>query len=114
MLGLRSVAASLLFSLIAVPVASAAITLTGTVRDFHMYPFALAHSLPANPDFENPGGDDRGIVTTTLGADGKPVYGNHPTGTPTTLGLGSTTAADFFNQWYNDTPGYNTSLTSSI
>lgn len=88
------------------------ITLTGTVRDF------LANGTPTgtynghpgtgSPDFENVISDDRGIVTNTLGADGKPVYGNHPSGTVTTHGAAA------FNTWYNDTPGVNVSSAYSI
>jgi len=88
------------------------ITLTGTVRDF------LANGTPAgtyngqpgvgSPDFENVISDDRGIVTNTLGADGKPVYGNHPTGTVTTSGAAN------FNTWYNNTPGVNVALQYAI
>jgi fibro-slime domain-containing protein len=88
------------------------ITLTGTIRDF------LANGTPAgtynghpgvgSPDFENVISDDRGIVTNTLGADGKPVYGDHPTGTVTTSGAAN------FNTWYNNTPGVNVTLPFSI
>jgi fibro-slime domain-containing protein len=58
-----------------------------------------------NPDFVHmccakspPGGLDLGIVASTLGADGKPVYAGNPV-TFSTHGL-----ADF-EQWYNDGPG---------
>ncbi len=43
---------------------------------------------------------DLGIVESTLGSDGTPVYAGNPT-TPTTTG-----AADF-NEWYHDVPGVN-------
>lgn len=67
--------------------------LVGTVRDFHT----------AHPDFEKFSADDRGIIETTLGDDGEPVYA-HPDGTtPTTTGK-----ADF-DAWYHDTPGVNES-----
>ena len=71
--------------------------LYGVVRDFKM-----GTTPGGQPDFQSPTPqDDRGIVTTTLGSDGKPVYA-HPGGkTPTTTGQ-----ADF-NQWYNDVPGVN-------
>ena len=83
------------------------ITLTGTIRDFISYPGQSGSTL-YNPDFENAVADDRGIVASTLGADGTPQYGNHPSGTVTTHG-----AADF-NQWYHDTPNYNASMPYSI
>lgn len=69
----------------------ASITLTGTIRDFQA----------SHPDFEDFIGDDRGIVSPTLGVDAKPVYAN-PTGTtPTTTGQAN------FDQWYRDVPGVN-------
>jgi fibro-slime domain-containing protein len=60
-------------------------------------------SVPGgHPDFQIPTpNDDPGIVTNTLGADGKPVYA-HPGGTTLT-----TTGQANFNEWYNDTPGVN-------
>lgn len=73
------------------------ITITGTVRDFQQ----------SHPDFEKFGGNDRGIVSSTLGSDNKPVYMGTPT-TPTTTGAAN------FNQWYNDTPGVNLSTTVNL
>ncbi len=114
MLGMRSLVVVFLSWLVIVPVASAGITLSGTVRDFQMLP-AASQALP-NPDFENAISNDRGIVTGTLGLDGKPVYDTlaHPGGTATTFSNGPVSATDFFNQWYHDTPGYNIPLTASI
>jgi len=71
------------------------IDVTGTVRDFHK----------THPDFERPldeVGDDHGIIETTLGADGEPVYA-HDAGTLTVTG-----PATFF-QWYHDDPTVNVS-----
>jgi fibro-slime domain-containing protein len=51
-------------------------------------------------DFDNQTGSEQGIVTTSLGADGKPVYGPHAS-TATTHGAAA------FNQWYRDVPGVN-------
>ncbi|PQA86480.1 fibro-slime domain-containing protein [Hyphococcus luteus] len=76
---------------------AASITLTGTVRDFN----------DSHPDFEGVIATDKGIVETTLGGDGKPVYASATT-TPTTSGAAN------FNQWYNDTPGVNMSDSLSI
>jgi fibro-slime domain-containing protein len=81
----------------------AAITLTGTVRDFQMW-----SAGGSNPDFENVVADDRGIVMSDLGSDGKPVYANPGGSTPTTHGQA------YFDQWYNDTPGVNINIPSSI
>ena len=74
--------------------------LFGLVRDFKM-----ASVDGTNLDFEQQPvvvADDRGIVTDTLDADGKPIYGDHPDGkTKTTHGK------DYFDQWYRDVDGVN-------
>lgn len=71
--------------------------LFGVVRDFKMRTTPGGH-----PDFEAANtGDDRGIVTTTLGTDGKPVYANPGGTTKTTTGQAN------FDQWYRDVPGVN-------
>jgi fibro-slime domain-containing protein len=85
------------------PASSAApgdvLTVTATARDFeHTTP---VHAPNAHPDFERSGGDDPGIVTTTLGQDGTPTYGDHPNGT------GSTTGPAAFASWYHDDPSVN-------
>jgi fibro-slime domain-containing protein len=71
--------------------------LFSVVRDFKMGNQAGGH-----PDFETmPSGPDTGIVETTLGSDGKPVYA-HPGGnTPSTTGQAE------FDQWYRDVPDVN-------
>jgi len=76
---------------------AAAITLTGTIRDF----------LDSHPDFEDGIGMDLGIVKDILGSDKKPVYN----GNPNTL---TTHGEDYFNQWYRDVPGVNKSITYTI
>ncbi len=73
------------------------IDLTGTLRDFQ----------DTHPDFEGALGAETGIVADDLGQDGKPVYAGG-SGTITTTG------ADNFNQWYNDTPGVNQSTPYTI
>jgi fibro-slime domain-containing protein len=65
--------------------------LTGRIRDFS----------EAHPDFEGELGNDRGIVTDTLGMDGKPVYAHGTMGTTTTSNAAN------FNQWFNDVAGVN-------
>lgn len=93
----RAVAAtSLLLPLIA---QAGPITLVGTVRDFNSAN-TLFNGVAGHPDFESKLGDDPGIVMTTLGADGKPVY-NTSTSNPTV-----TSAASFY-QWYHDDPSVN-------
>ncbi|MCP4343663.1 MAG: fibro-slime domain-containing protein, partial [Desulfobulbaceae bacterium] len=69
------------------------VTVTGTVRDFRA----------DHPDFEGSTGSDRGIVETTLGSDGKPVYAHPGSSTGTTSGQAN------FDQWYRDVPGVNIS-----
>ena len=73
------------------------ISLTATIRDF----------TSSHPDFEHFLGSDYGIVTSTLGADGNPVYASATT-TPTTSGKAN------FDQWYNDVPGVNQSTTVTL
>jgi fibro-slime domain-containing protein len=82
--------------------ALADLILTGTVRDFKMFGTPGGH-----PDFQNLGGDDRGMVESVLGADGKPVYASATT-TPTTHGRA------LFDQWYRDVPGVNMSTPYAI
>jgi fibro-slime domain-containing protein len=71
--------------------------LKATVRDF----------MVSHPDFEDFLGDDLGIVQTSLGADGKPVYAGNPN-TPTTSGK------DNFDQWYRDVAGVNIAIPIEI
>ena len=88
-------------------IANAAVTtLTGTVRDFSGYGGG-AIPLTKHPDFEAFISSDPGIVLTTLGGDGKPVYAGIA-GNPTTTGVTE------FDQWFNDTPGVNASTSYSI
>lgn len=75
------------------------ITLTGTVRDFNAYRTTY-NGVAGHPDFESKIGDDRGIVQSTLGADGKPVY-NSADSNPTV-----TSPASFY-QWFRDDPTVN-------
>jgi fibro-slime domain-containing protein len=84
---------------------AATTTLTGTVRDFVS---GSGQGATYNNDFENVIADDRGIVTSTLGSDGTPVYGNHPSGTATTHGAAQ------FDQWFHDTPGVNMNIPYAI
>lgn len=82
--------------------AKADITLTGTVLDQHM-----GTSYGGTADFENVIADDRGIVTSTLGGDGTPVYASATT-TPTTSG-----AANFYD-WYHSVSGVNEAFSYAI
>jgi fibro-slime domain-containing protein len=67
-------------------------SLRGRIRDFSS----------SHPDFENFIGDDQGIVSAQLGADGTPVYAPGPSGTTP-----STSGQAHFDQWFHDTPGVN-------
>jgi fibro-slime domain-containing protein len=74
------------------------VAIAATVRDFR----------EDHPDFEGDVlGLDIGIVESTLGPDGKPVYAGSPT-TPTTTGQAG------FDQWFRDVPGVNQSTTVPI
>jgi hypothetical protein len=88
---------SLLLFFVVSHTSAATITLTGTVRDFN----------DTHLDFEEVLGEDPGIVQSTLGSDGKPVYAGQA-GNPTTHGPVA------FNQWYRDTLGINLSTQHSI
>jgi fibro-slime domain-containing protein len=69
-----------------------------TYRDFH----------DTHPDFESTiTGLDTGIVETTLGADGKPVYAGL-SGNPSTHGQTA------FDQWYRNADGVNSALAGTI
>lgn len=77
---------------------AAMIDLTGTIRDFQ-----ISHS-----DFQRAiDGHVTGMVQPTLGADGKPVYSGLCTASVYNCGQN-------FNQWYNDTPGVNQTLSHTI
>jgi fibro-slime domain-containing protein len=108
---MRPINILLTLAMCAAPAFCGSITLTGTVRDF-LYsctPQDLYNGLPGqgHPDFENVVASDWGVVKTTLGADGTPVYAS----SGSTV---STHGATFFNMWYHDTPGYNASMAYSI
>jgi len=79
------------------PASAATIALTATIRDFN----------DTHPDFENGIGVDPGIVLSTLGPDGKPVYAGLA-GNPTTHGETA------FNQWYRDVAGVNLATTKTL
>ena len=83
------------------------ITLDGIVRDFYYNGTPSGGLLSGHADFQNVIADDRGIVSTHLGADGTPIYAGGA-GTVTTHGAAG------FNQWYHDTPGVNLSVHSAI
>lgn len=92
-------AVALALSLGSASAGASTLTLTGTVRDFNACNTTY-NGVQGHPDFECKGGDDRGIVQATLGADGKPVY-NTADANPTV-----TSAASFY-QWYHDDPSVN-------
>jgi fibro-slime domain-containing protein len=78
-------------------------TLEGIVRDFKMGNHPGGH-----PDFETfQGQGEKGIVQSTLGADGKPVYDDSRSHT-------STTTKANFDQWFRDTTDVNRPLAFSF
>ncbi len=68
------------------------------IRDFH----------DSHPDFEGNIGSEKGIVENTLGLDGRPVYAHGEEGTHTTSGMNN------FKQWYKNTAGINTSISTQL
>jgi fibro-slime domain-containing protein len=96
-----TVAALILLALPAIAV-NKTIKLAATIRDFKDTHADFEKYLDNQaPTFIS---DDRGIVTSTLGIDGKPVYAHDINGTVTTHG------PDNFNQWYRDVPGVNINI----
>jgi len=86
--------------------AQAALTLTGTVRDFNAAG-TVFNSVAGHPDFEGPCcGNDLGIAASLLGGDGKPVYGGGA--------HWSVQSAASFHQWYHDDLSVNRSASISI
>jgi fibro-slime domain-containing protein len=62
----------------------------------------MGNQSGGHADFETaPVGLDTGIVETTLGSDGKPVYSHTGGTTPSTTGQAN------FDQWYRDVPDVN-------
>lgn len=88
-----AVAASMLFT----ATGASAVTLSATIRDFQQShsDFQVSSTLLQT-----------GCVASALGADGKPVF----TG-KSACGVTSTAS---FNQWYNDTPGVNMSMSYDL
>lgn len=99
-------------TLAAVPASAASITLTGVIRDFLPAgaPLGTYNGVQGqgHPDFEAFSGADDEVVLQTIGTDRKPVYN------PANVGNVTTTSEEFFDMWFNDTPGYNLSTTYAI
>ena len=109
------------FFLLSPSILAAPITLSVTIRDFCGWGFGTANcptGYTPNPDFENQISDDRGAVNSTLGSDGTPDYagGSHPTmfGTDSSPAYGTLTTAQYFDQWYHNTAGYNKSMNMNL
>ena len=84
-----------------------------TIRDFHGVGWLGGDGYAAHPDFEaDPGANGgyrlvTGLVESALGIDSKPVYDG--------TGSGDWTHGEsYFNMWYNDTSGYNTSENTTL
>jgi len=93
------VASVMIGGLVGAPASAHVIDLPVTIRDFS----PLTH-----PDFENVVAVDRGFVGTVIGPGRKPVYVGPNFGTATTNGPA------WFDMWFNDTPGVNLSMPSSL
>jgi hypothetical protein len=97
LLNRKSTALAVCLMLGSAAVNAGTITLDTIIRDFSK----------VHDDFESAVGGmgfTTGLVGTTLGVDGKPVY----------LGGGTMSTEANFDEWYNDTPGANYTLTSSL
>ena len=91
---------------VALPAGAATYDWTGTIRDFCN---PSCGDVAAHPDFEaNIGGLATGMVNTTIGGDGKPVYSATPPANA------SVQSAATFNQWYRDVPLVNDSKQYTI
>ena len=76
---------------------------------FQVQPIEKTWTFPGkHPDFEYRTGVDYGIVRSTLGSDGLPVYRKNSGSTPTTTGKKN------FNQWYRDVPGVNINIPKTL
>ncbi|WP_426750412.1 DUF4215 domain-containing protein [Myxococcus sp. Y35] len=85
------------------------ISLPIVYRDFRGDDLPATSSLPrGHIDFQNKNGAERGIVQSTLGSDGKPVYAKEGQPSLTTHGRAA------FDQWYRDVPGVNQTMVSSL
>ncbi|ROS01204.1 fibro-slime domain-containing protein [Sinobacterium caligoides] len=72
-------------------------------------PVIIRDFKSSHPDFETNTVMDVGIVEPILGADGRPIYGQHgPNGTATTSGKAN------FDQWYRNSEGINIAVPLSI
>lgn len=92
----------------ATPASAASYTWTGVIRDFCGGASGCPQGFAAHPDFQAgiSGGVVTGIVQSTLGGDGKPVF----------QGAANSFVqnAASFNQWFNDTAGVNQSQNFGI
>ncbi|QSQ18914.1 DUF4215 domain-containing protein [Pyxidicoccus parkwayensis] len=83
----------------------AKVTIPTVYRDFRGNDLAATATLPkGHVDFENGNNTETGIVTATLGSDGKPVYAKEGVSSATTHGKAA------FDQWYRDTDKVNKPL----
>ncbi len=91
------------------------ITLTATLRDFHssgFIPTSPTDSQP-HPDFQrdlNPFAVYTGLVKSTLGVDGKPVF----SGIATPGSVAPIKDAASFSSWYNDNSVYNRTTATNL
>ncbi len=79
-----------------------------TFRDLHGYNWNESDGYLGHPDFEWVIASEKGIVESTLGSDGKPVYAYPEGDTYTTNGK------EWFDMWYNDTSDYNITMEDQL
>lgn len=85
------------------------LTLPIVYRDFRGYDVPASMNLPrGHIDFENASGSETGIVASTLGTQGKPVYAKEGVVSATTHGRTA------FDQWFRDVPGVNRTVVKSL
>ncbi len=84
---------------------------TGAPPTSIFLPIVLRDFKIAHPDFEEGGytESERGLVLSTLGADGKPVFDEARS--PKATSVASKTS---FDQWYRDVPGTNMTYVESL
>jgi fibro-slime domain-containing protein len=111
---------------VAVPAVTAGpITLTGIIRDLSAREAPHPEAVPGvskHPDVNKPfafegfagAGLKTGMVASTLGPDGKPVFVHGGCGVGVDAGECSIDSAESFASWYNDDPQYNVSKLFSI
>ncbi|MBC7956101.1 MAG: fibro-slime domain-containing protein [Cytophagales bacterium] len=89
------------------PAIAASVTLNTTIRDFCSVGSTSVAGCAPHVDFDNNGiASVSNAVQATLGVDGKPVFNGPSSSVFSTAGN--------FNQWYNDAPGINQTISQNL